>query len=187
MILGDFNIHIYDHRHYSYCDHQPWIQHLLTNYIDAFSANNNSSDRMYKPLSTFKRGRTRSTIDYIFISSNLKEDLINTLLAYLPSEWTDHHLLNVSIHTSESMQMGPGTWRFNPQLLHDNEFYSILSEIIHNLIDNIDLQTINRQLLWDKIKVKVKICTTLYSFVKNKKCKSNLERLQKARQRAISS
>lgn len=186
ILLGDFNIHIYDHRHYTYCDHQPWIQHLLTNFMDTFATNANDSGRMYKPMSTFKRGPTRSTVDYIFASPDIKGDLIKTLLAYLPSEWTDHHLLTMSLHVSESTQMGPGTWRFNPQFLDDTEFQSILSDTLHNLVNNIDLQTINRQLLWDKIKLKVKICTILYSSEKNKKYKSSIEHLQEARQNAVS-
>lgn len=181
IILGDFNLHLYNHQHQSFRNNQTWINYLFTNFIDISSLNNTNVGNTYSPLPTFKRGNYRSTIDYIFASPALIPDLTNTRIDYIPQVWTDHHMISTSLNLKNNMELGPGSWRFNPQLLQDKEYHLILEKVLYNLLIDVDDKNINKQALWDRIKLKVKECTIYYNANKSKRYKTEIQILQDKR------
>ena len=73
--------------------------------------------------------RAGTTIDYIFGPSTLATRLINAETHYMPTQWTDHSLLTIDLITS-NVNLGPGSWRFNPSLLENTSFQELLDRTV---------------------------------------------------------
>ncbi|KAG1471612.1 hypothetical protein G6F56_002028 [Rhizopus delemar] len=67
---------------------------------------------------------------------------------YVPSSWTDHNLLSVDI-LPDSMDIGPGSWRFNPSLLLDKNFLKLLDLTITIFFESTEETT---QDAWESLK-----------------------------------
>ncbi|KAI7873477.1 hypothetical protein K492DRAFT_138974, partial [Lichtheimia hyalospora FSU 10163] len=63
--------------------------------------------------------------------------LTNANLHYMPQEWTDHSMLTIDILPARQ-DHGRGTWRFNPTLLHDEDFVNLLDHTIAAFFNNIE-------------------------------------------------
>ena len=79
---------------------------------------------------------------------------------------TDHSAIFIHLQSAELKQKkGPGFWKFNQSLLHDETYVSLLRAEIENFKQKyIDVKDLN--LRWDLIKMEIRGFTVKYS--KNK-------------------
>ncbi|GAA5795124.1 hypothetical protein HPULCUR_000476 [Helicostylum pulchrum] len=101
---------------------------------------------------TFRRGASSSTIDYIFASPILAQQLIESKIEFINSEWTDHAALSVTFKFISSRQ-GTGMWRANPQLLRNPYFISSLKQKIESFFLEDSTSLLSNQETWDAIKL----------------------------------
>ncbi|CDH54864.1 predicted protein [Lichtheimia corymbifera JMRC:FSU:9682] len=92
LMVGDFNMNLH-HQHIIRQNHATsWLDWLNTHFDNCFP----------KGAPTFKRGDSRSTIDYIYGHHSIMTRLTNASSHFLPSDWTDHSILTIDIilHTT---------------------------------------------------------------------------------------
>lgn len=71
------------------------------------------------------RSGVRATIDYIFAEASLIPHLINSHQFFLRSGCTDHTILILGLLLAQA-DLRSGCWQFNPILLNDTDFCSLL-------------------------------------------------------------
>ncbi|KAI9274037.1 hypothetical protein EDC94DRAFT_510420 [Helicostylum pulchrum] len=127
---------------------------------------------------TFRRGASSSTIDYIFASPILAQQLIESTIEFINSGWTDHAALSVTFKCISSRQ-GTGMWRANPQLLRNPYFISSLKQKIESFFLEDSTSLLSNQKTWDAIKLIIE--TTAQSISRHKRSwqQRSLKRLQK--------
>lgn len=81
------------------------------------------------PQSTFRRGNSSSTIDYIYSCHSFAASLATSKIEYLNSQWTDHALLS-STFKFGSDRHGPGLWKGNPNLAKNTFFITAFNDSI---------------------------------------------------------
>ena len=90
-------------------------------------------------------------LDYILVSSHLQQDVVRTGID--PAFSYDHSIPWIQIDQSHVARQGKGYWKFNTSLLEDNDYISL----VHNILDEIDNESyINPVLKWEIIKLKVR-------------------------------
>lgn len=199
IILGDFNYHAHsytiDNTDYSsesfappiQLDHNPPASHvnsqriwhqLLTDHL--IECTHSRLDGPFMP--TFKRGTSMSTIDYLFCSPSLIQQLQSSSIDFMCSEWTDHAMLTATFAFSSSQQ-GPGLWRANPQLAKNDYFITST----HTALDAFFQQspTTSPQMQWDAIKTIVKSVARRIGIRQSSWRHRQLQRLQRKRNRLL--
>lgn len=175
IILGDFNYHSLsyatDTSNYDDDDFQPpsdnstdhvavtvnpqqrW-HHLMTRYLTECT---HSHDNNFTPsasiLPTFRRGTSKSTIDYIYVSPILASHLKESNIEFIKDAWTDHALLSIHLAFT-SPNHGPGLWRLNPHMAKNQYFIDqllIALDDFHSVPSSLSPQD-----SWDKLKILVK-------------------------------
>jgi exonuclease III len=179
LIMGDFNVHLYQNKKFPPYLRQ-WNDWFQPHFKDIFKHCSNRGTKLYTPLTTFQRGRDRTTIDYVFGHHHLIHQIGNTQHHYLPQEWTDHHMLSFDFHGIDD-QMGPGTWRLNPQLFQDESFRFFLQVQLQNFFLD-TRQFTSKQQKWDALKTLVKKCGMHFGQINNRKRNATLLSLQKQRE-----
>ncbi|KAK4521393.1 uncharacterized protein ATC70_012008 [Mucor velutinosus] len=169
IILGDFNYHAtsyaIDNTNYTTDSFSPPIQSDQPHHHSAMLAQHRWHDLLSNHLiectrskhdgpllPTFRRGTSRSTIDYVYCSPTLFQQLHSSSIDFMCSQWTDHAILNTTFQFSSSQQ-GTGLWRANPQLAK-NEYF--VTEI-HQALDQFFQEPgTSPQAQWDALKAVVK-------------------------------
>ena len=101
--------------------------------IDAHIESQNEVDvwRMQHPdkkYFTYMRGpATWSRIDYFLLSQSLVSNCEQSSI--IPSVCTDHSCISIVLKTCEGKR-GPGTWKFNNELLNDQNFQTELEKVV---------------------------------------------------------
>jgi exonuclease III len=124
-----------------------------------------------KRVFTWKRGNSRSRLDYFFTSDHL----LNTVndVTILPGFHSDHSLLCVSFNDNMDEKPGRGFWKFNTSLLHDTEYVKTIKSIIAQSVEK-HKHIEDKRLLWELVKLEVRNFTVPYS-VKKKKTSMEFE------------
>ena len=94
----------------------------------------------------------------------------------------DHSLVTMTIQTRIQHPRGPGFWKFNNSLLGDKEFTDKLSLNIPVFIEKYK-QVDDKGLLWEMIKMEIRMFTIYYSKQKAKKQKNYEQKLLQDAQR----
>jgi hypothetical protein len=119
FLLGDFNLQLAKLADSCSDDRfLVWYEWISNNFINCFPDG--------QP--TFQRQDFRSTIDYVFSNVVGLPRVTACQQRYLPANWTDHQLMCVDL-LSNREDVGPGFWRFNPSLLHNESFLDLLDEV----------------------------------------------------------
>ena len=110
--------------------------------------------------------KLKSRIDYFLISSKIttkvKRAEIRTSIA------PDHKATFLSFETGE-FRRGPGSWKFNNQLLEDDNYIQLITQSLPEVLDKYkDLES--KQLLWEMIKMEIRAKTI--AFAKKKRSES---------------
>ena len=103
-------------------------------------------------------------LDYIFISSELQEDVseININL----SIGSDHSILHLNISLNKHTNRGRGYWKFNNSLLEDKSFVEKIKSHIQDVIqETFDLP--DPRVKWEFLKYKIRFF--LLEFMQKKK------------------
>ncbi|KAI9329046.1 hypothetical protein BD770DRAFT_334145 [Pilaira anomala] len=195
VILGDFNYHAnsyaIDNTNYTN-DHffppstqasidsirQPssqhiWHEFLLTHFRECTHSRDTDS---FVP--TFRRGKSCSTIDYIYTSPQLFQQIVKSNIEFINPAWTDHAALSVTFQLSTSHQ-GKGLWRCHPQLTQNSYFVDALDAALGLLFQDQLFLDLSYQDEWDKIKEITKFTAQKISCRKNSWQQRTLRRLQK--------
>lgn len=172
MIIGDFNTTLKENvnTHTRLQNLQQWLKINMNNCFP-------------KSIPTFKRGNQRTMIDYMFAHHSLAPQITNTQQCYLPSEWTDHALLQLDFLIQRD-DMGPGVWRFNPTLLSNKGFTATISMTLKEFYTNQDEQMSTPE-RWECLKNIIKYTAQEYSKEHHKNNKNNIHVLQRKRMQMI--
>jgi hypothetical protein len=122
--------HEYINTHFHECTHSREAGHLLP---------------------TFRRGQVQSTIDYIYASPVLYQQLHSSSIDFIASDWTDHALLSAQFQFRSHIQ-GPGLWRANPQLAKNKYFQTALTKALDEFHLNLVDSQNTPQETWDLLK-----------------------------------
>jgi hypothetical protein len=185
MLVGDFNIHLHSAAVTSHSSVVPWYDWLRLHFNNCFPDG---------PV-TFPSAGT--TIDYIFGHTSLVTRLVNSQVHYMPARWTDHCLLMVDLVPAFA-HIGPGCWRFNPTLLDDSEFLSLLDKSVSLFfessgfgVDNSSScsrgEPLDVQCQWESFKSLLKCCAQTYTRGAKARFKNKIAALQQERMKVASS
>ena len=134
------------------------------NLIDIWRISNPDT-RRYTWRGLTRQGRVFSRLDFWLISAHMIYDLIKTDIS--PSIKTDHSIITLTFELNNTCQKGKGFWKFNAELLKDQEYITKINTLIEICkIENAHLE--NKALLWDFIKCKIRGETISYSSYKSK-------------------
>ncbi|KAI9358536.1 hypothetical protein BD770DRAFT_310807, partial [Pilaira anomala] len=98
----------------------------------------------------------------------------------------DHQMLILDL-LPERIDIGPGFWRFNPALLHNDSFLELISEVVFSFFENVDIDSVGNdedesliqaQKIWESFKRALKDTCERFSRGYNKRVKSKLQQLQ---------
>ncbi|CEP16722.1 hypothetical protein [Parasitella parasitica] len=152
LIMEDFNYQYKDRRLDGSLFGAPteWTDLLDDYYIDVFGEDKQD---------TWHSGRSSGILDYIFCSSNAHHLITSSDQHYMSPKWTDQELLGCSFQYTDTSRLGPGSWKANPFLARNKDFWRALA---HHLESNMEqfnaIKTFSSpQQQWDWIKGDVKI------------------------------
>ena len=170
LLLGDFNMNVLSPAICRSESLRSWLD-----WVDLYFKN---CSLVSSP--TFIRGDHCSTIDYIYGHRSLSTRLINAQQHYLPSSWTDHVMLTVDLVPSR-MDIGPGSWRFNPLLLRDSDFCEMLDMTVSRLFTSDSFVSSTASVQWETFKSCLKQSAQVYSRMSNAKLRNQIKILQERR------
>lgn len=177
LLLGDFNMNLHSHALSHHTSVVSWLDWMKLHFENC----------MPQGFSTFTRGNSRTTIDYIFGHYSLMSRLTNAQQHHLPASWTDHNLLTIDLLPARQ-SFGPGSWRFNPTLLRDEGYITLLDMSLDNFFQELSnsesIMPISMQ--WESLKRHIQHTAQHYSRGSTSKRKYHLTRLQQERQTLLS-
>ncbi|KAI7874378.1 hypothetical protein K492DRAFT_113485, partial [Lichtheimia hyalospora FSU 10163] len=176
LLLGDFNVNLHNPSISHSTAVKPWFDWVKMHFENC----------MPQGLHTFTRGDSRTTIDYIFGHISLMPRISNATQHFFPSSWTDHCLLTVDV-LPVRRDFGRGSWRFNPSLLHDENFVDLLDHTIAVFFDTMDMAPdTSPQDQWESFKRLLKCTAQRQSRGSTQHRRARLTKLQSERQALLS-
>lgn len=120
----------------------------LTNVVDYWRVSNPNSihHTWYNPSGNGQSSR----LDYWLISSELCNDVLDCIISASPL--TDHCMITLSLSISKKSQISPNIWKFNNDLLKNDNFCQQVISLIEE-IEKLDMSCMNK---WEWFKFKVK-------------------------------
>ncbi|KAG0933735.1 hypothetical protein G6F32_010970 [Rhizopus arrhizus] len=183
ILLGDFNISLQQGSSINHPKIKPWYDWLQTHFCNNFD----------NTAPTFNRGSANSTIDYIYHHHSLAPRVSNAQQLFLPTSWTDHCLLTVDL-LGNRQDVGPGAWRFNPTLLSDKEFVTLIEQTVSLFFNslpnefslpsasyNTHKQQCSPQDHWERLKLLLQQTAKRYSHSSRARFQNKIDKLQQAR------
>ena len=122
---------------------------------------------------TWHRGDKRSRLDYLLTSEHLLNFIENVDI--LPVIQSDHSLLKLSLKTGNKHEKGRGFWKFNSSLLHDPLYDDKIKNVFRETAQNYEGLE-DKRLIWEIIKLEIRIQTIPYCVMKKKAEGKNGER-----------
>ena len=130
IIGGDFNV-VRDAKKDRSVNlvYHPRAKNVIDTWMEDFSDVWRDMHPTEKMFTWMKHRNTPSwsRIDYFLVSSSMKSKC--TAATIEPSMCSDHSLITLKINIAETKR-GPGSWKFNDELLQDDTFYEQLVQII---------------------------------------------------------
>ena len=141
--------------------------------IDIWRQRNPNEEKFTWRNKSFK---IQCRLDYFLISRQLVNLTNKCTIVFAPE--TDHSAIFIHLQSAELKQKkGPGFWKFNQSLLHDETYVSLLRAEIEKFKQKYtDVEDLN--LRWDLIKIEIRGFTLKYSKIKSKERKSTETILQ---------
>ena len=119
--------------------------------------------------------KLKSRIDYFFISNPITANVKNAEIR--ASIAPDHKATFLSLEIQGDFKRGPGSWKFNNQLLEDENYVQLVNKTYPEILEKYkDLQ--NKRLLWEMIKMEIRAFTITYSKKKRGEIKQREVELQ---------
>ena len=105
-------------------------------------------------------------LDYWLISDSIQDYISKTNI--IPAIKSDHSAIILNLNSFKDRPFGPSYWKFNSSLLNDEEYVSMItSQYPIWLAEFADV--IDKRVLWDLIKYRIRQVTIRYSKSKSKK------------------
>ena len=121
----------------------------------------------------------KSRIDFIFVSRPISIDVQNAEIR--KSVAPDHKATFLKINIRSELKRGPGTWKFNNSLLEDDDFKERIS-FHYNQMHEKYTDVKDKQILWELLKMEIRMETIKYSKEKRYKLRKRELTLQKVLQ-----
>ena len=110
-------------------------------------------------------------LDYWLISDDFQDDVDNT--GIISAIKTDHAAIVLQVNSVERQPTGPSYWKLNSSLLDDPEYINLINDNVPSwLVEFSDV--LDKGLLWDLIKYKIRQVTIKYSKTKARERRSRL-------------
>ena len=135
--------------------------------------------KIHPKIKTFtyesKTLKLKSRIDFFLISGKFQHDVtkVETRASIAP----DHKAVFLSINLNEEFKRGPGLWKFNNTLLQDEWYLQLIKDYYPCILQK-HADVIDKQLLWEMIKMEIRSETIRYSKRKNKQLKTRESAIQ---------
>lgn len=179
VIVGDFNVALdkrSDRKGNTAIDYHPHALKSIQNVIDAFDLIDiwrfkNPNLTRY----TWRRQNQASRIDYFLISFSLINKV--TGVSIEDKLRSDHNCIGLNLAIDENTR-GPGYWKFNQTLLHDEEFNIKMREFIADFFKHNE-GSANPQIVWEAFKCSLRGYAIAYSSWKKKQFKITEQALKK--------
>ena len=110
-------------------------------------------------------------LDYWLISDYLQDDVNNTFIKRAIK--TDHSAIILQLNSIENHQHGPSHWRFNSSLIDDPDYIKLINESYPKWLQEFD-EVMDKRVLWDLIKYKIRQETMRYSKMVSRNRKKEL-------------
>ena len=136
----------------------------------------NPDDRRYTWRQ--RQHKVQCRLDFFLISQSVIGDVTNADI--VPGYKTDHSMitLDLSLHTN---RRGPGLWKLNTSFLTETEYVNLIKATIKEVQGEYEKDDmVNRVLLWDMIKLKIRGKSVQYAANKAKKTKDREVELEQA-------
>ena len=120
--------------------------------------------------------RLKSRIDFFLIAQSLK---LNIRTAEIRSSIApDHKAIYLSTEINDEFHRGPRTWKFNNQLLEDENYVQLITECLPRILAKYQ-EVESHQLLWELIKMEIRAETSItYSKAERRELKNREIHLQ---------
>ncbi len=106
-----------------------------------------------------KSPNIRCRLDYFLVSKSLVKTCQDSKI--YDSIKTDHKIISLKLDLGHSLR-GPGFWKLNTSLLHDNDYVSIISNLIEQKwLEHADIRDI--RVRWDLLKFEIQTATIQFS------------------------
>jgi hypothetical protein len=184
IISGDFNYSLLRQHVLQQATSNEW-RALLAQFFSNSMMMNNLSE-----IPTFQRNRIDTTvtsvIDYIYLGRHLQQQLQDTRITRLHSDWSDHSILQISFRVGTS-PTGPGLWRANPVYASHPALISRIFDKVNRLIvtfSKADTQ-LSAEEKWDSVKSTTKKVIRNYSSTYVNWRKDTIKQLERKRNRIL--
>ena len=126
------------------------------------------SFRQKKPL-------VQTRLDYFLITDAMQDNVVNVDI--IPSVWSDHSAITMSIKHMQKQSPGNGYWKFNNSMLEDKIY---VSEIKRNISKwKIEYKNkIDKRVVWELLKYEIRKFSKKYGALKKKERNREFDRLQ---------
>ena len=121
-------------------------------------------------------------IDYCLISDDLQDDIEQTDIT--PSIKSDHSATTLCFNSLKDQPFGPSYWKFNASLLQDENYIQLINTEYPKWLTEFS-DVLDKQVLWDLVKYRIRQTTIKYSkqIAKNRKsqlhtCEQNLKQCE---------
>ena len=110
-------------------------------------------------------------LDFWLVSDTLQDDV--ETVDIIPSIKSDHSAITLALNGIDESKGGPSFWKFNSTLVNDNEYCQLLDENFKMWLEEFK-EVIDKHVLWDLLKYKIRLFTIDYSKIKARSRRVNL-------------
>ena len=114
-------------------------------------------------------------LDYWLVNDSLQDDIVSVDI--IPSIKSDHSAITLSINGIDDSKRGPSFWKFNCSLVNDNNYCDLLDTNIKSWLEEFK-DVVDRRVLWDLLKYKIRQLTISYSKTKARNRRAKLNELE---------
>jgi exonuclease III len=178
IITGDFNYSLLQGTLTTHTD-MNWITYLDKHFFNAMQIND------CHQLPTFERSSgCMSTIDYIYVGMELQNQVQDSNIVSIRSDWSDHSILSTTVLVGYS-KLGPGLWRANPTYVTSTAFQDQLVKLLDDFFRL--ASELSPQALWDDMKDKIRTLVKTFGKAYVPWRRSTLKALQRRRNQFLRS
>ena len=109
-------------------------------------------------------GIVQSRLDYFLITEGISYLIKNTTINIGLS--SDHSLIRIELELNATGKRGRGLWKFNNDLLTDQNYVKLIKTTIKNITNDIQME--NKNQLWEYTKCQIRTDTMVYSSKRSK-------------------
>ena len=105
------------------------------------------------------------------VSDTLQEDVESVDI--IPSTKSGHSAITLALNGINDIKRGPSFWKFSSTLANDNEYCQLLNGNFKMWLEEFK-EILDKRVLWDLLKYKIRLFTIDYSKIKARSRRANL-------------